>query len=70
MKSGKPICRTNRGGSPGARSPIRGERRPVSKTPDAGATGWLLAGTGLTVAIALLRGLSGEVRALVLALRY
>ena len=30
---------------------------------------WLCAGTGLTLAIALLRGLRGEVRALVLALR-
>jgi hypothetical protein len=35
----------------------------------AGATVWLLAGTGLTLAIALLRGLRREVRALVLALR-
>jgi len=35
----------------------------------AGAAPWLLAGTGLTVAIALLRGLRGEMRALVLALR-
>ena len=35
----------------------------------AGATAWLLAGTGLTVAIALLRGLRGEVSALMLALR-
>jgi hypothetical protein len=35
----------------------------------AGATLWLLAGTGLTVTIALVRGLRGEVRALVLALR-
>ena len=34
-----------------------------------GAATWLLAGTGLTVAIALLRGLPGEVRALALALR-
>jgi hypothetical protein len=35
----------------------------------AGAAVWLLAGTGLTLAIALLRGLRREVRALVLALR-
>jgi hypothetical protein len=35
----------------------------------AGSAIWLMAGTGLTVAIALLRGLPGEVRALVLALR-
>jgi Domain of unknown function (DUF6542) len=35
----------------------------------AGSAGWLLAGTGLTIAIALLRGLRSEVRALVLALR-
>jgi hypothetical protein len=35
----------------------------------AGAALWLFAGTGLTAAIALLRGLGGEVRALVLALR-
>lgn len=35
----------------------------------AAATVWLFAGTALTVAIALLRGLRGEVRALVLALR-
>lgn len=35
----------------------------------AGATPWLLSGTGLTVAIALLRGLRGELRDLVLALR-
>jgi uncharacterized protein DUF6542 len=31
---------------------------------------WLFAGTALTVAIALLRGLSGEVRALVVDLRH
>jgi hypothetical protein len=35
----------------------------------AGAAGWLLAGTGLTVVIALLRGLPSEVRALILSLR-
>jgi hypothetical protein len=35
----------------------------------AGSAPWLLAGTALTVAIALLRGLPGEVRALVVALR-
>lgn len=35
----------------------------------AGSTGWLFAGTGLTVAIALLRGLPSEVRALILSLR-
>jgi hypothetical protein len=35
----------------------------------AGAAPWLFAGTGLTVAIALRRGLRREVRALVLALR-
>jgi hypothetical protein len=35
----------------------------------AGSAPWLFAGTGLTLAIALLRGLRGEVRALVLALR-
>jgi hypothetical protein len=35
----------------------------------AGAATWLFAGTGLTVAIALLRGLRGEVSALVLSLR-
>ena len=35
----------------------------------AGATGWLLAGTGLTATIALLRGLPSEVRALITSLR-
>jgi hypothetical protein len=35
----------------------------------AGSAPWLFAGTGLTVTIALLRGLRGEVRALVGALR-
>jgi hypothetical protein len=35
----------------------------------AGSAGWLLAGTGLTVVIALLRGLPSEVRALILSLR-
>ena len=35
----------------------------------AGSAGWLLAGTGLTIAIAMLRGLRSEVRALVVALR-
>jgi hypothetical protein len=35
----------------------------------AGSAGWLLAGTGLTVAIALLRGLPSQVRALILSLR-
>jgi len=35
----------------------------------ASSAGWLLAGTGLTILIALLRGLRSEVRALVLALR-
>src|SRR5215471_1815024 len=35
----------------------------------AGATGWLLAGTGLTATIALLRGLPSEVRALIMSLR-
>lgn len=35
----------------------------------AGAAGWLFAGTGLTVVIALLRGLPSEVRALILSLR-
>jgi hypothetical protein len=35
----------------------------------AAAAPWLMAGTGLTLAIALLRGLRGEVRALVVALR-
>ena len=35
----------------------------------AGSAGWLLAGTGLAVAIALLRGLPSEVRALILSLR-
>jgi hypothetical protein len=35
----------------------------------AAAVPWLFAGTALTVAIALLRGLRGELRALVLALR-
>jgi hypothetical protein len=35
----------------------------------ADATPWLFAGEALTVAIALLRGLGGEVRALVVALR-
>jgi hypothetical protein len=43
----------------------------LDKTSDvlAGAAVWLFAGTGLTVAIALLRGLRGEVRVLALALR-
>jgi hypothetical protein len=35
----------------------------------AGSAGWLLAGMGLTVVIALLRGLPSEVRALILSLR-
>jgi len=35
----------------------------------ANSAGWLFAGTGLTILIALLRGLRSEVRALVLALR-
>jgi hypothetical protein len=35
----------------------------------ASSAGWLFAGTGLTILIALLRGLRSEVRALVLALR-
>jgi len=35
----------------------------------ADSAGWLIAGTGLTILIALLRGLRSEVRALVLALR-
>ena len=35
----------------------------------AGCAPWLFAGTALTVAIAVLRGLRGQVRALVLALR-
>ena len=35
----------------------------------AGSAGWLLAGTGVTVVIALLRGLPSEVRALILSLR-
>jgi hypothetical protein len=35
----------------------------------ADSAGWLFAGTGLTILIALLRGLRSEVRALVLALR-
>jgi hypothetical protein len=35
----------------------------------AGAAAWLFAGTGLTVAIAVARGLGREVRALVLAVR-
>jgi Domain of unknown function (DUF6542) len=35
----------------------------------AGSAGWLFAGTGLTVVIALLRGLPSEVRALILSLR-
>jgi hypothetical protein len=35
----------------------------------ANSAGWLLAGTGLTILIALLRGLRSEVRALILALR-
>jgi hypothetical protein len=35
----------------------------------AGSAGWLLAGTGLTFVIALLRGLPSEVRALILSLR-
>ncbi|HET6187932.1 MAG TPA: DUF6542 domain-containing protein [Trebonia sp.] len=35
----------------------------------ASSAGWLFAGTGLTILIALLRGLPSEVRALVLALR-
>jgi hypothetical protein len=40
-----------------------------TRTVLAGAAVWLCAGTGLTLAIALLRGLRREVRALVLALR-
>jgi hypothetical protein len=35
----------------------------------AGSAPWLFAGAGLTVAVAMARGLCGEVRALVLALR-
>ena len=35
----------------------------------AAAAGWLFAGTGLTVVIALLRGLPSQVRALILSLR-
>ena len=35
----------------------------------AGAAGWLLAGTGLTIVIAVVRGLRSEVHALVIALR-
>jgi hypothetical protein len=35
----------------------------------ANSAGWLFAGTGLTIFIALLRGLRSEVRTLVLALR-
>jgi len=35
----------------------------------AGVAGWLLAGTGLSVVIALLRGLPSQVRALILSLR-
>jgi hypothetical protein len=35
----------------------------------AGSAGWLFAGTGLTIVIAMLRGLPSEVRALVIALR-
>ena len=35
----------------------------------AGSAGWLLAGTGLTIAIALARGLRSEIRALVYASR-
>jgi len=35
----------------------------------ADSAGWLLAGTGLTILIAVLRGLPSEVRALVIALR-
>jgi hypothetical protein len=41
----------------------------ATMTALAHATPWLFAGTGLTVAIALLRGLAREIRALVLALR-
>src|SRR5262249_14187096 len=35
----------------------------------ANSAGWLFAGTGLTIAIGLMRGLSSEVRALIVALR-
>ena len=41
----------------------------ATRTALAGSAPWLFAGTALTVAIALLRGLRGEVRALVLTLR-
>ena len=52
-----------------ATSPAMYKALDATVTVLAGAAPWLLAGTGLTLAIALLRGLSGEVRALVVALR-
>jgi hypothetical protein len=42
---------------------------PATVAALANSAGWLFAGTGLTILIALLRGLPSEVRALVLALR-
>jgi hypothetical protein len=42
---------------------------PATVAALANSAGWLFAGTGLTILIALLRGLPSEVRTLVLALR-
>lgn len=47
----------------------RGEAMHGTMVALAGSAPWLFAGTGLTLAIAVLRGLRAEVRALILSLR-